>query len=162
MSDKINSNIDDEVYMRLAIFEAMKADKIDEVPIGAVIVYDGEVIATGYNKRESEQKSLRHAELIAIERANERIGSWRLENCTMYVTLEPCPMCAGALVQSRIKRIVYGASDPKAGCVGTLMNLVADERFNHQVDWASGVLETECSRLLTVFFKRLRQKKSKK
>lgn len=162
MSRQTNRDTEDDIYMRLAINEARKAEAIEEVPIGAIIVHKEEVIATGYNKRESEQKALRHAELIAIERANERIGSWRLEECTMYVTLEPCPMCAGALVQSRIRRIVYGASDPKAGCVGTLMNLVADERFNHQVEWTSGVLGTECSRLLTDFFKRLRQKKSKK
>src|SRR5699024_10540050 len=122
------------------------------VPIGAVIVYKGEVIARGYNKRESNQVSLNHAELIAIARANKQLGSWRLENCTLYVTLEPCPMCAGALVQSRIERVVYGAKDPKAGCVGTLMNLVTDQRFNHQVDWTSGVLEKECSYLLTDFF----------
>lgn len=162
MSEKIIPSTVDEKYMHLAIVQAKKAELMNEVPIGAVIVYDGEVIATGYNKRETEQKSLRHAELIAIERANERIGSWRLENCTMYVTLEPCPMCAGALVQSRVKRVVYGASDPKAGCVGTLMNLVEDERFNHQVDWTGGVLKSECSHLLTNFFKRLRQKKQNK
>lgn len=152
----------DEAYMRLAIVEAKKAEAIDEVPIGAVIVYEDEVIATGFNKRETEQASLRHAELIAIEAANERIGSWRLENCTLYVTLEPCPMCAGALVQSRMERIVYGASDPKAGCVGTLMNLVTDKRFNHRVDWTSGVLEAECAALLTNFFRQLRNKKAKK
>src|SRR5699024_845356 len=135
---------------------------IDEVPIGAIIVYEGEVIATGYNKRETSQQSLSHAELIAIERANEQVGSWRLEDCTLYVTLEPCPMCAGALVQSRMKRVVYGAKDPKAGCVGTLMNLVTEERFNHQVEWMSGVLEVECSDLLMNFFRRLRNKNRKK
>lgn len=161
MSEKTNRSTEDETYMRLAIDEAKKAEAMNEVPIGAVIVYEGEVIATGYNKRESEQKSLRHAELIAIERANEQVGSWRLEDCTMYVTLEPCPMCAGALVQSRLKRVVYGASDPKAGCVGTLMNLVTDKRFNHQVEWTSSVLEEECSHLLTNFFKQLRQRKTK-
>lgn len=152
----------DEAYMRLAIAEAKKAEAINEVPIGAVIVYEDEVIASGFNKRETEQTSLGHAELIAIEAANERIGSWRLEECTLYVTLEPCPMCAGALVQSRVERVVYGASDPKAGCVGTLMNLLDDKRFNHQVDWTSGVLERECADLLTSFFRRLRNKKAEK
>lgn len=149
----------DEQYMQLAITEAKKAEKEGEVPIGAIIVYKGDVIARGFNQRESTQKSLRHAELVAIERANEYIGSWRLENCTLYVTLEPCPMCAGALVQSRLKRVVYGASDPKAGCVGTLMNLVTEERFNHQVAWTGGVLEEACSNLLTNFFKQLRKRK---
>lgn len=153
---------EDEKYMYLAIAEAKKAEQIDEVPIGAIIVYEGEVIATGYNKRETSQQSLSHAELIAIERANEQVGSWRLEDCTLYVTLEPCPMCAGALVQSRMKRVVYGAKDPKAGCVGTLMNLVTEERFNHQVEWMSGVLEVECADLLTSFFRRLRNKKAEK
>lgn len=153
---------EDEKYMYLAIAEAKKAEQIDEVPIGAIIVYEGEVIATGYNKRETSQQSLSHAELIAIERANEQVGSWRLEDCTLYVTLEPCPMCAGALVQSRMKRVVYGAKDPKAGCVGTLMNLVTEERFNHQVEWMSGVLEVECADLLMNFFRRLRNKKAEK
>src|SRR5699024_1279046 len=152
----------DEAYMRLAIAEAEKAEAIDEVPIGAVIVYEDEVIARGFNKRETEQISLGHAELIAIEAANEQLGSWRLEECTMYVTLEPCPMCAGALVQSRLERVVYGASDPKAGCVGSLMNLVEDSRFNHQVEWTSGGLEGECADLLTSFFRRLRNKKAEK
>ncbi len=150
---------EDEKFMKLAIEEAKQAEAIGEVPIGAVIVHKGKVIATGHNKRETTERTLSHAELIAIERANEVIGSWRLEDCTIYVTLEPCPMCAGALVQSRMKRVVYGASDPKAGCVGTLMNLVTDERFNHQVEWTKGVLEEPCRLLLTDFFKQLRQRK---
>lgn len=150
---------DDEKFMRLAIAEAKKAEAIGEVPIGAVIVQHDEVISTGHNKRESTQSTLSHAELIAIEKANERLNSWRLEDCTIYVTLEPCPMCAGALVQSRMKRVVYGAKDYKAGCVGTLMNLVIEERFNHQVEWTSSVLEEECASLLTNFFKQLREKK---
>lgn len=149
----------DEQYMQLAIEEAKKAAEMDEVPIGAIIVYEGEVIATGHNKRESSQRSMSHAELIAIERANAKLGSWRLEDCTLYVTLEPCPMCAGALVQSRMKRVVYGAKDPKAGCVGTIMNLVTEEQFNHQVAWTGGVLEAACSQLLTNFFKQLRKRK---
>ncbi|MFB4168726.1 tRNA adenosine(34) deaminase TadA [Virgibacillus sp. JSM 102003] len=152
-------DLDDVIYMRDAIKQAMKAKEIGEVPIGAVIVFKGEIIAAGYNVRETSQETLSHAELIAIRRANESIGSWRLEDCTLYVTLEPCPMCAGAIVQSRIKRVVYGAVDQKAGCAGTLMNLLDDERFNHQVELSSGVLEEECGSLLTDFFKELRKKK---
>jgi len=150
---------EDEKFMRLAIEEAKKAEKKGEVPIGAVIIKDGEVVSTGHNERETTQKTLRHAELIAIEKANEKLNSWRLEDCTMYVTLEPCPMCAGALVQARMKRVVYGAKDPKAGCVGTLMNLVTEERFNHQLKWTGSVLEEECGMMLTNFFKKLREKK---
>lgn len=151
--------MDDQVYMHEAINQANKAKEINEVPIGAVIVFKGEVIATGYNVRETSQETLSHAELIAIKKANEKIGSWRLEDCTIYVTLEPCAMCAGAIVQSRIKRVVFGAPDPKAGCAGTLMNLLDDERFNHQVEVTRGVLEKECGTLLTDFFKNLRGKK---
>src|SRR5699024_12713574 len=131
----------DEHFMPAEMQEAAKARNMDEVPIGAVIVHDGEIIAAGHNQRETSQPSLSHAAVIAIEEANKKIGSWRLEDCTLYVTLEPCPMCAGAIVQSRVKRDVYGASDPKAGCAGTLMNLLQDERFNHQVELTSGVLE---------------------
>ncbi|HEY4599859.1 MAG TPA: tRNA adenosine(34) deaminase TadA [Cerasibacillus sp.] len=151
----------DEQYMSLAIEEAKKAEQMNEVPIGAVIVYNGEVIGKGYNVRESTQRTLSHAELIAIQEANKKLGSWRLEDCTLYVTLEPCPMCAGAIVQSRINRVVYGATDPKAGCAGTLMNLLEEERFNHQVDVTHGVLEEECRMLLTSFFRHLRQAKKK-
>lgn len=147
--------------MTLAITEAKKALAYDEVPIGAVIVYKGEVIATGFNRRETTQTTLSHAELMAIVEANVKIGSWRLEDCTLYVTLEPCPMCAGAIVQSRIKRVVYGATDPKAGCAGTLMNLLNEERFNHQVEVEKGVLEAECGALLTDFFRQLRDRKQK-
>src|SRR5699024_5868722 len=138
----------DEQFMRAAMKEADKARKMVEVPIGAVIVHDGAIIATGHNLRETSQTSLSHAELIAIEEANKKIGSWRLEDCTLYAILEPCTMCAEAIVQSRVKRVVYGASDPKAGCARTLMNLLQDERFNHQVELTSGVLEQECSDLL--------------
>lgn|SRR5699024_4123627 len=153
---------EDERYMLLALEAAKQAEAIGEVPIGAVIVYEDEVIATGYNKREKLQTTLSHAEIFAMQEANEKIGSWRLENCTMYVTLEPCMMCAGAIVQSRIKRVVYGASDPKGGCAGTLMNLLEDERFNHQVEVTSGVLEDECKSILQAFFKQLRHKQKKK
>ncbi|WP_175618878.1 tRNA adenosine(34) deaminase TadA [Virgibacillus halodenitrificans] len=149
----------DEIFMLKAIEEAKKAHKINEVPIGAVIVFKNEIIATGHNVRESSQTTLSHAELIAIEQANQTIGSWRLEDCTLFVTLEPCPMCAGAVVQSRIKRVVYGAADPKAGCAGSLMNLLQDTRFNHQVELTSGVMEKECSMLLKDFFKQLRNRK---
>lgn len=151
----------DEQYMSLAIEEAKKAEQMKEVPIGAVIVYKGEVIGKGYNVREATQKTLSHAELIAIQEANKKIGSWRLEECTLYVTLEPCPMCAGAIIQSRIKRVVYGARDMKAGCAGTLMNLLEEARFNHQAEVTHGILEEECRLLLTNFFQQLRQTKKK-
>ena len=151
----------DEKYMYMAIMEAKKAREIGEVPIGAVIVFENEIIATGYNVRETTQSTLAHAELAAIKEANKKIGSWRLEDCTLYVTLEPCPMCAGAIIQSRIKRVVYGARDPKAGCAGTLMNLLDENKFNHQAELTTGVLEDECSSLLTSFFRELRKQKKK-
>jgi len=145
--------------MKLAIEEAKKAKKIGEVPIGAIIVHDQDVIAAGYNIRETTQTTLSHAELIAIERANEKIGSWRLEDCTLYVTIEPCPMCAGAIIQSRIKRVVFGATDPKAGCAGTIINLLQMDEFNHQVEITNGVLKNECQELMKQFFKKIRNKK---
>lgn len=148
----------DEKFMAMAIEEAYKAKKLNEVPIGAVIVQKNKVIAKGYNIRETSQLALSHAELIAIRDANQKLGSWRLEDCTLYVTLEPCQMCAGAIVQARMKRVVFGASDPKAGCAGTLMNLLDDGRFNHQVEIESGILERQCSELLTNFFRALRKK----
>lgn len=151
--------VTDEKFMQAAIVEAKKAREIKEVPIGAIIVYEDKIIATGYNLRETSQTTLSHAELIAIQTANQKIGSWRLEDCTLYVTLEPCQMCAGAIVQSRIKRVVFGASDPKAGCAGTLMNLLQDERFNHRTEITKGVLELECGALLTDFFRDLRREK---
>lgn len=153
--------MNDEIYMMAAIEEAEKAGKIKEVPIGAVIVYQGRIIARGHNLREARQSTLTHAELIAIQTANEVIGSWRLEDCTLYVTLEPCPMCAGAIVQSRIKRVVYGADDPKAGCAGTLMNLLEEPRFNHQVEVERHVMAEECGDLLRDFFRELRRRKKK-
>jgi len=148
--------MNDEQFMQEAIEEAKKARERREVPIGAVIVHDGKIIAHGYNVRETTQTTLSHAELVAMKRANEVIGSWRLEDCTLYVTLEPCPMCAGAIVQSRMKRVVFGAFDPKAGAVATLMNLLDDNRLKHQVEYTSGVLEKTCSQLLKNFFKMLR------
>ncbi|ARJ19809.1 nucleoside deaminase [Bacillus sp. TH22] len=149
----------DIYFMQLAIEEAKKAEAIQEVPIGAVIVLDGEVISVAHNLRETEQRSIAHAELLAIDEACKKLGTWRLEDATLYVTLEPCPMCAGGIVLSRIKRVVYGASDPKGGCAGTLMNLLTDERFNHQCEVVAGVLEEECGTLLTIFFRELRKKR---
>ncbi|AZQ49355.1 tRNA adenosine(34) deaminase TadA [Bacillus sp. GX] len=151
---------DQDIYfMQLAIEEAKKAKAIQEVPIGAVIVLDGEVVSVAHNLRETEQRSIAHAELLAIDEACKKLGTWRLEDATLYVTLEPCPMCAGGIVLSRVKRVVYGASDPKGGCAGTLMNLLTDERFNHQCEVAAGVLEEECGTLLTNFFRELRKKR---
>lgn len=152
-------NVNHELFMSAALEEAKKAQSIGEVPIGAVIVLDGQIIGRGYNLRETNQDPTAHAEMIAIREAAERIGSWRLNDCILYVTLEPCPMCAGAIVQSRIKEVVYGTEDPKAGCAGTLMNLLDDKRFNHQTEIVTGILKNECSRILTDFFRTLRQKK---
>ncbi|ARJ39074.1 tRNA-specific adenosine deaminase [Sporosarcina ureae] len=150
---------DDEYYMRLAIAEAEKAASLAEVPIGAVIVHNEQVIAAAYNLRETTQNAVTHAELSAIQIACEKIGSWRLEDTTLYVTLEPCPMCAGAILQSRIPRVVYGARDPKGGCVHTFYNLLNDSRFNHECIVTEGVLGKECGQLLTTFFRSLREKR---
>lgn len=149
----------DEYYMKLAIEEAKKAERIGEVPIGAIIVQDGRVIARAHNLRETEQRAIAHAEVLAIDEACRVTGSWRLERAVLYVTLEPCAMCAGAIVLSRIERVVFGASDPKGGCAGTLMNLLQENRFNHQAEVASGVLAEECGALLSGFFRRLREQK---
>ena len=151
--------LNDEKYMRLAIDEALKAKDKLEVPIGAVIVQNDEVIAAAYNLRETEQRSVAHAELLAIDEACKKLGTWRLEDATLYVTLEPCPMCAGAIVLSRVKRVVFGAYDPKGGCAGTLLNLLEFEKFNHQAEVVGGMLEEECGNLLTTFFRELRQRK---
>ena len=151
--------LNDEKYMRLAIDEALKAKDKLEVPIGAVIVQDDEVVASAYNLRETEQRSVAHAELLAIDEACKKLGTWRLEDATLYVTLEPCPMCAGAIVLSRVKRVVFGAYDPKGGCAGTLLNLLEFEKFNHQAQVVGGMLEEECGSLLTTFFRELRQRK---
>lgn len=145
--------------MKMAIAEAEKARTINEVPIGAIVVLDGEVIGAAHNLRETKQNAVAHAELLAIQAACEKVGTWRLENAELYVTLEPCAMCSGAIVLSRVKKVVYGAKDPKGGCAGSLMNLLEEERFNHQCEVRSGVLETECSTLLKDFFKSLRQQK---
>jgi tRNA(adenine34) deaminase len=152
---------EDIYYMKEAILEAKKAEEMGEVPIGAVIVKNKDVIAKGHNHREKNQTATAHAELLAIEEACRAVGSWRLEGCTLYVTLEPCPMCAGAIVQSRMDRVVYGASDSKAGCCGTLMNLLDEPRFNHQCSVKSGVLSEETGKMLTDFFQKLRYNKKK-
>ena len=152
----------DQYFMNIAIEEARKAQEIGEVPIGAVIVIDGKVVSTAFNLREKEQRSIAHAEILAIDKACNVLGTWRLEEATLYVTLEPCPMCAGAIVLSRIKRVVYGAADPKGGCAGTLMNLLQEQRFNHQVEITKGIEENACSSLLSVFFKELRERKKKR
>lgn len=149
----------EEKWMRVAIEEALKAKEINEVPIGAVIVYRDEIIARAHNLRETKQNAVAHAELLAIEKACQVLGSWRLEDAELYVTLEPCPMCSGAIILSRIKKVIYGASDPKSGCAGTLMNLLQDERFNHQTEVQKGVLQDECSELLTTFFREIRERK---
>lgn len=150
----------DEKYMRAAIGQARKAGAIGEVPIGCVIVYEDKIIARGYNRRTIDKNVLSHAEIIAIKKACKKVGDWRLEGCTMYVTLEPCPMCAGAIVQARIPKVVIGCMNPKAGCAGSVLDLLHEDGFNHQVEMESGVLEEECSRLMKDFFKALREKKA--
>ncbi|MEF3309047.1 tRNA adenosine(34) deaminase TadA [Paenibacillus sp. GYB004] len=147
-----------ELWMEEAIKEAKKAEELKEVPIGAVIVKEGRIIARGHNLRETTHDPTAHAEMIAIREASEVLGAWRLLDCTLYVTLEPCPMCAGAIVQARVKTVVYGTSDPKAGCAGTLMNLLQEDRFNHRTELVDGVLRERCAGLLTDFFRSLRGK----
>ncbi len=149
----------DENYMREAIRQAKKAYAKNETPIGCVIEYGGRIIARGYNKRNEKKNTLAHAEIIAIHKASRVIGDWRLEDCTMYVTLEPCPMCAGAIVQARIPRIVIGSMNPKAGCAGSVVNLLQMEGFNHKVEIQTGVLEEECSQMMSGFFRELRLRK---
>ena len=150
----------DEKYMRAAIGQARKAGAIGEVPIGCVIVYEDKIIARGYNRRTIDKNVLSHAEIIAIKKACKKMGDWRLEGCTMYVTLEPCPMCAGAIVQARIPKVVIGCMNPKAGCAGSVLDLLHEDGFNHQVEMENGVLEEACSRLMKDFFKELREKKA--
>ena len=149
----------EERYMREAIRQARKAYKLDEVPIGCVIEYEGRIIARGYNRRNTDKNTLAHAELIAIKKASKLLGDWRLEGCTMYVTLEPCQMCAGAIVQARMSRVVIGSMNPKAGCAGSVLNLLKMAQFNHQVELETGVLGEDCSQMLSGFFKELREKK---
>ena len=151
----------EEKFMKAAIREAKKADKIEEVPIGCVIVYNDKIIARGYNRRNTDKNTLAHAELLAIKKASKKLGDWRLEGCTMYVTLEPCQMCAGAIVQARMDKVVIGSMNPKAGCAGSVLNLLQISAFNHQVALEKGVLEEECSTMLSSFFRTLREKKKK-
>lgn len=151
---------EEERYMGYAITQAKKAQKSDDVPIGCIIVYEGRIIARGYNKRNKKKTTLAHAELDAIAKASKVLGDWRLEDCTMYVTLEPCQMCAGAIIQARIPRVVIGCMNPKAGCAGSVMNLLQEPGFNHQVELEKGILEEECSTMLKEFFKALRKRKS--
>jgi tRNA(adenine34) deaminase len=146
----------DQHFMMLALAEAAAAAVEDEVPIGAVIVHEGQVLAAAHNQREQLRDPTAHAEMIAITQAATALDSWRLENCTLYVTLEPCPMCAGAIVQSRVKRVVYGADDPKAGAVKTLYQLLEDTRLNHRAEVTAGVLAEECGRVLSEFFQQKR------
>ena len=152
----------DEKYMRAAIGQAKKASAIGEVPIGCVIVYEDHIIARGYNRRTIDQNVLSHAEINAIKKACKKMGDWRLEDCTMYVTLEPCPMCAGAIVQARIPRVVIGCMNQKAGCAGSILDMLHEERFNHQAETKTGVLGEECSLMMKTFFKELREKKKQK
>lgn len=143
-------------YMKEALKEAKKAAKAGEVPIGCVIVYEDKIIGRGYNKRNTKKTTLAHAELIAIQKASKTMGDWRLEDCVMYVTLEPCQMCSGAIVQARIKEVVVGAMNPKAGCAGSILNILQMEEFNHQVELTTGVMKEECETVLKEFFKDLR------
>lgn len=147
---------EDEKYMKQALKEAKKAYELGEVPIGCVIVYEGRIIGRGYNRRNTDKNTLCHAEITAIRKASKKMGDWRLEGCTMYVTLEPCQMCAGACVQARMDRVVIGCQSPKSGCAGSVINILQMDEFNHQVEITKDVLKDECSEMLTVFFEELR------
>ena len=149
---------EDERYMKEAVKQAKKAYAIQEVPIGCVIVYQGKIIARGYNRRTIDNNTLAHAELQAIRKASRKMDDWRLEECTMYVTLEPCQMCSGAIIQSRMKRVVVGCMNPKAGCAGSILNLLQMKEFNHQAELTTGVLGEECSQMMKAFFRELREK----
>jgi tRNA(adenine34) deaminase len=152
--------INREKYMLEALIEANKAYSINEVPIGAIIVKGDEIIARAYNRRNTDKNTLSHAEILAIDEASRVVGDWRLDECTMYITLEPCPMCAGAIVQARIPKVVIAANNIKAGCAGSIINILEEDRFNHQVDVARGILEDESSQLLKNFFRELRKNKT--
>ena len=151
---------EDEAFMREALRQAQKAAALGDVPIGCVIVFRGKIIARGYNRRNADKSVLSHAEIISIKKACKKIGAWRLEDCTMYVTLEPCPMCAGAIVQARIPRVVIGSRNPKAGCAGSVLDLFHEKGFNHQVELEEGVLQEDCTDMLEEFFRDLRCKKA--
>ena len=149
----------DEKYMKEAIRQAKKAYRLDETPIGCVIVHEGKIIGRGDNRRSTHKSPLAHAEITAIKKASNKLGDWRLEECTLYVTLEPCQMCAGAIIQSRVTRVVVGCMNPKAGCAGSVLNLLDVKAFNHQAEITTGVLEEECRALMTGFFRELRERK---
>lgn len=151
----------DEFFLKEAIKQAKKAGDIGDVPIGCVIVFEDKIIARGYNRRNKDKSTLYHAEIIAIKKACKKLGDWRLEDCTMYITLEPCPMCAGAIIQSRIKKVVLGAMNPKAGCAGSIINILQTDGFNHktEISLIDEPLHSECVSLLTSFFKALRENK---
>ena len=149
----------EEKYMREAVRQAKKAAALNEVPIGCVIVHEGKIIGRGYNRRMTDHSVLAHAEIIAIKKACRKMGDWRLEDCTIYITLEPCPMCAGAIVQARNPRAMIGCKNPKAGCAGSVLNLLQEDGFNHQVEIEVGMMGEECSQMLKDFFRSLRKKK---
>jgi tRNA(adenine34) deaminase len=153
-------NPDDQSFMRLALREAERAFEAEEVPVGAIVVHAGKVIGRGFNQREKLEDPTAHAEMLAITAAAQALGDWRLEDCTLFVTLEPCPMCAGAIVNARVKRVVFGATDPKAGACGTLMNVVQDSRLNHRVELVAGVLAEETGAILKQFFRTRRKAQS--
>ena len=148
-----------EKVMKEAIKQAKKADDKEEIPVGAVIVKDGKIIARGYNKKEEKKDTTQHAEIIAIQKASRKIGAWRLQDCEMYVTLEPCAMCTGALIQARLKRVYIGTMDPKTGACGSVLNLLEDYKFNHKVEVETNIMQKECEKILKDFFKYLRSKK---
>ena len=148
---------DDQFFMDLALKEAQKAFKLDEVPVGCVVVRKGQVVAKAYNKKIKTNSALAHAELVALGKAQKKLGDWHLNECTLYVTLEPCPMCAGACINCRVGKIVFGAYDPKAGCCSSLYNLPADKRFNHRPEVVGGIKQNECANLLSSFFKSKRK-----
>lgn len=147
------------LFMQEAIALAKQAEQLNEVPIGAVIVKEGKIIGRGYNRRERDKNPLGHAEIMAIAEASKNVRGWRLDGCQLYVTLEPCPMCAGAIVQSRIEQLIYGTEDPKSGYAGSLYNTLQDQRLNHQTDIIAGIYKEECQALLKDFFRKLREKK---
>ena len=151
----------EEKYMREAIKQAKKAYELGEVPIGCVIVFEDKIIGRGYNRRVTDKNTLSHAELNAIRKASKKLGDWRLDGCEMYITLEPCQMCAGAIVQSRIKKVYSGCMNPKAGCAGSILNLLNVPQFNHQVEFETDVLHDECSSMLTNYFKEMRERKKR-
>lgn len=153
--------IDDVKFMKEAIKQAKKAYELGDVPIGCIIVYDGKIIARAYNKRNKNKTTIAHAEIIAISKASKKLNDWRLEGCTMYVTLEPCQMCSGAIVQARIPKVIIGSMNKKSGCAGSIINLLQMKEFNHQVEIEKGVCEQECSSLLTEFFKEIRESKKR-